>query len=249
MTKEEVLKECVVEGLVVKLPNITLDRKLYMEVAKSLEIIGGKWKSGKTKGFVFNTDPSELLEKISSYEGNLKKDFQFFATPDDLADELVQLAGPINNTDVILEPSAGQGAIIKAIYRANDTCTVDYYELMDINCTIINNTVIDVRRSSHMGHDFLATSDFIKYDKIIANPPFKNNLDVIHIMKMYELLKHNGRLVSIASNHWKTCNNKKEKEFRTWLNEVGYTEVKVEAGRFKDSGTMISSVILIIDKK
>jgi hypothetical protein len=44
MTKEEVLQNCTVEGTVVKLPEGQLDRKLYQEVAKALELIGGKWK-------------------------------------------------------------------------------------------------------------------------------------------------------------------------------------------------------------
>ena len=53
MTKEQVLQDCKVEGNVVKLPNIQLDRKNYQEVAKALELIGGKWKGGKIRGFFF----------------------------------------------------------------------------------------------------------------------------------------------------------------------------------------------------
>ncbi len=44
MSKEEVLQQCTIEGNIVKLPSITLDRKNYLEVKKSLELIGGKWK-------------------------------------------------------------------------------------------------------------------------------------------------------------------------------------------------------------
>lgn len=66
MTKEEVLRNCIVEGTTIKLPNEKLDRKLYTEVAKSLELIGGKWKGNKIMGFVFNEDPTELLEQIAS---------------------------------------------------------------------------------------------------------------------------------------------------------------------------------------
>ena len=40
-TKEQVLQNCTVEGMVIKLPNVKLDRKLYQDVAKSLELIGG----------------------------------------------------------------------------------------------------------------------------------------------------------------------------------------------------------------
>lgn len=42
MTKEEVLKECKVDGFVVKLPNTQLERKVYLEVSKALQMIGGK---------------------------------------------------------------------------------------------------------------------------------------------------------------------------------------------------------------
>ena len=77
MTKEQVLQDCTVEGNVVKLPNIQLDRKDYQEVAKALELIGGKWKGGKIMGFVFVTDPTELLDQIANGEKrNLKKEFQ-----------------------------------------------------------------------------------------------------------------------------------------------------------------------------
>ena len=93
MNTNEVLCNCTVDGLVVKLPDIKLDRKEYLEVAKKLELIGGKWKGGKVMGFVFQQDPSDLLEKVCNGENiNLKKEFQFFATPSITADFVVELA-------------------------------------------------------------------------------------------------------------------------------------------------------------
>lgn len=50
MTTQEVLQQCTVEGNVVKLPAQQLDRKLYQDVAKALQLIGGKWTGGKTQG-------------------------------------------------------------------------------------------------------------------------------------------------------------------------------------------------------
>ena len=117
---QEILNQCTVDGNVVRLPNIQLDRKDYLSVKKSLEGIGGKWKGGKIQGFIFNSDPSELLGRVSDGEKiNLKKDFQFFATPPELADKLVSLAGEIHG--FILEPSGGDGAIIKAINKVTDS--------------------------------------------------------------------------------------------------------------------------------
>jgi len=43
----KILQQCTVANNVVKLPEGQLDRKLYQEVAKALELIGGKWKGEK----------------------------------------------------------------------------------------------------------------------------------------------------------------------------------------------------------
>lgn len=126
MNKQDILKQCYIEGNIIKLPNIQLDRELYLEVKTALELIGGKWKGGKTQGFVFNEDPSEYLDKLCNGEQiNLKKEFQFFATPPAIADRLVELANIQPEYD-ILEPSAGQGSIINAIHRVCPDIDIDY---------------------------------------------------------------------------------------------------------------------------
>ena len=260
MTAEQVLQESKVEGLTVKLPPVQLDRKTYQDVAKKLELIGGKWKGGKVAGFVFQQDPTDLLLKIANGEKrNLKKEFQFFGTPDRLADQLVALAELIN-TDHVLEPSAGQGAIIKAIRRFNKNCYIDAFELMPLNCEIlksINETALTPLREDllwfgYWQADFLEQASFSrnigKYNKIIANPPFNKNQDIDHIKAMHDCLKKGGRLVSMASKHWQFANNKKETDFREWLDEVNATVVDVPAGEFKESGTTIATCIIIIDK-
>jgi len=242
-TKEEVLRQCYVEGNVVKLPAEQLDRKLYMEVAKALQLIGGIWKGNKIQGFVFQTDPTELLEQIAYGESrNLKKEFQFFATPAKLADRLVELAS-INRHHEILEPSAGQGAIIEAILRAEPEAKVYAIELMDVNCTILT------KKGFYCDNlDFLATPAQPVFDRIIANPPFSKNQDIDHILQMYGALKPGGRLVSIASKHWQKAINKKETSFRDWLSEVSADIHEIPQGEFKESGTNIATVIVVIDK-
>jgi hypothetical protein len=241
MTKEEVLSQCSVEENVVKLPQQQLERSLYLEVAKSLQLIGGKWKGGKVQGFVFQEDPTELLEQIANGDKrNLKKEFQFFGTPSNLADRLVELS-EIENDMSILEPSAGQGAIIKAINRKLPNKIVDCYELMDINRTFLSK----IETSNLIGDDFLIECD-TKYDRIIANPPFSKNQDIEHIYKMYDCLNDSGIIVSVASKHWQFSSNKKESDFKNWL---GSSEIiDIEAGEFKESGTMISACIIKIRK-
>lgn len=241
MKTEEVLQQCTVEGSVVKLPGIQLERNLYLDVKKRLELIGGKWKSGKIQGFIFPNDPSKLLSQITNGEKrDLKKEFQFFETPEQLANRLVELA-EIKCTDAVLEPSAGKGAIVKAIHREFPAIDVFGYELMDINQSFL----------SKLDHFKLLGSDFLKecdtsFDVIVANPPFSKNQDIDHIRMMFGHLNPGGRLVSIASKHWTFAEGNKEKAFRKWMEEVEADVYDVDRGEFKESGTMIETCIIVI---
>ena len=253
MTKEEVYQQCVVEGNIVKLPNMQLDRKLYLEVKNGLELIGGKWKGGKTYGFVFAEDPSELLTMIANGEKkNLKKEYQFFETPDSLADQLVRLANisPVVLDDFkILEPSAGQGAIIKAIHRVCKDQVVDAIELMEINYSILCKMQnVDAVLGNFL--DFLPLfHPHMRFNRIIANPPFTKNQDIDHVLRMYEFLDVNGILVSVMSESWLNGSQKKHEFFKEWLfNKVQGTVMDIPRGTFKDSGTMVGGTIVVIEK-
>jgi phospholipid N-methyltransferase len=247
MNKQEALQQCTIEGNVVKLPAGQLDRKLYQDVAKSLELIGGKWKGGKVFGFVFPSDPSELLEQIANGENrNLKKEFQFFGTPEGLAREMVGYAEINSPNLMVLEPSAGQGAIIKAILNHEPGLIVHAFELMDTNRMILSK----IKDCVILGEDFLTYNHFTQFDRIIANPPFSKNQDIDHIYKMYEVLKPGGVLVTIASKHWLLSSNKKETDFKNWLyNEVEADINGINAGAFSESGTKVETVMIIIKKQ
>lgn len=241
METKEILIQCTIEGNVVKLPEIQLERTVYLDVKKQFELIGGKWKSGKIKGFVFPDNPSGLLSRMVN-DGNrdLKKEYQFFETPAHLADWLVELA-EIRSGDTILEPSAGRGAIVKAIHRKYPTMNVFGYELMDINQSFLSG--LDNFRL--LGSDFLQECN-IPFDIIIANPPFSKNQDIDHINQMFRHLKPGGRLVSIASEHWQFAQGRKEEAFRKWIKEVKADVYDVESGEFKESGTMVGTCAIVI---
>lgn len=243
MTKEQVLQDCTVEGNVVKLPNIKLDRKDYQEIAKALELIGGKWKGGKIMGFVFATDPTYLLDQIANGEKrNLKKEFQFFATPEKLADKLVYLAD-LKQHDTILEPSAGQGAIIKAINKVCDVVP-DCFELMDVNTLILKKSGLSFNL---IGEDFLK-NEGKTYSKIIANPPFTKNQDIDHLKEMYNCLSRGGKLVCITSESWANASQKKQVDFKNWLEKEKAEIIDIEKGSFKESGTAVGGKIIVLEK-
>jgi len=114
---------------------------------------------------------------------------------------------------------------------------------MDINCKVLKekkyNTICD---------DFLLMDYDCEYNRIIANPPFAKNQDIDHVRAMYKALDFGGRLVSITSESWVTGSQKKQVDFRNWLNEVGAEVQTIDKGAFKESGTMVGGRILVIDK-
>lgn len=243
MTTIEALQQSTVEGNVVKLPPVQLERNIYTAVKNAIEKIGGKWKGGKIQGFVFEQDPTELLKRISEGEVcDLKKEFQFYETPDALADKLVELA-KIGDNDTLLEPSAGRGAIVKAIHRQFPIRTVCGYELMELNRTFLQK----IEQFDLLGADFLKECS-CQFDVIIANPPFTKNQDIEHILHMYKHLYPKGRLVSVASVHWQFATGKREMAFRAWLNTVNAQIIPIDKGTFKESGTMVESCIILIEK-
>ena len=242
---EEILKHCTLENNILKLPQVQFNKKSYAEAKKWIEEAGGSWQGGKIQGFTFPFNPERVFSMLKEGKRcNLQQDYQFFETPADVADWLVMLAGGIYEDDTVLEPSAGRGALIKAIHRACPSVTVECYELMPENReflhTLSNVILLD--------EDFTKDSVSSSYTKIIANPPFSGNQDIDHIKLMYERLEQGGTLAAITSQHWKFASEKKCIDFRNWLKEVHGEVFEISAGEFKESGTSISTMAVVIKK-
>lgn len=244
MNTKEILGLCKVEDNKVYLPDIQLDRKQYLDIKKELTSLGGSWKGGKINAFVFNFDPQLLLDKLlNSNKTNIKKTIQFFPTPSHIVDlmlEQIELADDFS----ILEPSAGQGAIISEIIKQVPNAIIDYCEIEPINVEILKNKFNNINM---VGDDFLKLDNTKLYDRIIANPPFAKSQDIIHIRKMFDLLNKNGVLVSVCSTSWfKYKTDKKSTEFKKWLETQDHEIINISSGEFKESGTMIETMILKI---
>ncbi len=241
---EEILKHCTLENNVLKLPAVQFNKKSYAEAKKWIEEAGGSWHGGKIQGFTFPFNPERVFSILKEGKRcDLQKDFQFFETPADIADWLVMLAGGIHETDTVLEPSAGRGALIRAIHRSCPSAKVECYELMPENkefLLTLDNVIL-------LGDDFTKDSSG-KYTKIIANPPFSGNQDIDHVRLMYDRLEEGGTLAAITSQHWKFASEKKCVEFREWLEEVHGEVFEIGAGEFKESGTTVSTMAVVIHK-
>jgi len=242
MGVKEVLEQSTINGTTLTLPAVQLDRKVYMDVSKKLELIGGKWNR-KAQGFVFQEDPSYLIgDLINGDNRNLKKEYQFFETPENICHRICSNI-PFT-AELVLEPSAGQGAIVKVINEIRPIATVKYCEIMELNRKQFKGV------ADCIGEDFLELETPIcLFDCIVANPPFSKNQDIAHFMKMYDVCKSGGRIISIMSNHWRNSTNKKEQAFKEFLATQKAEIYDIEAGEFSQSGTMVSTCYIVLDKE
>ena len=215
---EEILKHCTLEDNVLKLPQVQFNKKSYAEAKKWIEEAGGSWQGGKVQGFIFPFNPERVFSILNEGKRcNLAQDFQFFETPSDVADWLVMLAGGIHEHDKVLEPSAGRGALVRAIHRGSPDVVVDCYEMMPENKELLSG----LGGINMIGDDFTKSTIGKKYTKIIANPPFSGNQDIRHVRMMYDMLEQGGTLASITSAHWEFAEEKTCRDFRKWLEDVG----------------------------
>jgi len=131
---------------------------------------------------------------------------QYFTKDDGLKNKVLELV--MNNPEVILEPSVGQGDLIQIIYNNNNKIQFDMYEI-DTKIKMLD----DIPKNVIYG-DFIEVDIKKKYKTIIGNPPFvrttTGNLYIDFIEKCYNLLENNGELIFIIpSDFFKlTCASK-----------------------------------------
>ncbi|WP_429138952.1 LPD38 domain-containing protein [Aeromonas veronii] len=166
----------------------------------------------------------------------------FFPTPEEYAADLVDRLG-IEPGMVVLEPSAGHGMLAEAARDAG--ATVEAVELAgDLR------DILQEKGFSLVGDDFMETAPSQRYDAVIMNPPFSNDMDIDHVRHAFAHLKPGGRLAAIVSSMAGQRSNKKNKAFREWLDDLGASEEMMPEGAFKDSlnPTSVRTKIITIEK-
>jgi SAM-dependent methyltransferase len=242
----DILARSQIQGNTLRLSG-QLDRATYVEVNKALLALGGKWNR-KAAAHVFDGDPNDAVASaVATGEvTDWKKEFQFFETPPELADRMAELASGPN----ILEPSAGNGALLDAMKRAGlGNCHIFFCELNPKCCATV---LAKHPEANFVGDDFLRMgSEFgvcPGFDTIIMNPPFNHGQDIAHVRHAFQFLKPGGRLIAITAPGWTFRQDRKHVEFRDWIETVHANVEDLPSGTFKSSGTMVSAKLLTIDK-
>ncbi len=230
------------EGNQFYLPEGQLERPLYMAVDKVLKLLGGKWNT-KAKCHLFTEDVGDLVDTVVLIGEitDIKKELQYFATPRAVVDILIA-AAEVGPEDLVLEPSAGEGAIALALQEVLNP------KLQNLDFCEIHRpfaVALTKKNMNWMEQDFLKYETKLLYDKVIANPPFTRQQDIDHVRHMIDVCE--GRVVSVMSAGVLFRQNKKTVEFRNMIANLGGEFHELPEGSFKESGTMVNACYVVVD--
>jgi predicted RNA methylase len=221
--------------------NGQLDRKLYERADAAIKAAGGKWNR-TAKAHVFPGDAVEAIAAMAAGENVVTDREQgFFPTPPGLAASLV-LAAQITDGQLVLEPSAGEGMLVRAARQFG--ATVDAYELNPGRCKILRD--LGLCRNVWEG-DFLsfhpATSAY-RYDAAVMNPPFGYHAELRHVEHAAGFVKPGGMVAAILPASLQYGRDKLTTRVRERVERDGaWTEI--EDGQF--AGTGVRTVLAVFE--
>lgn len=233
--------EC--DGPNFRLTTGTLDRKVYQEVAKVLDAVGGKWNK-RAKALVFEGDAEDAIEQLllTGEVVRVKQKLGQFDTPSALVTMMIGMA-KVRDGMRALEPSAGVGSIACEMARAG--ADVMAYEVDHKRCAAL---VTALRKC--LGHNMVVEADFLGvdpsplYDVVVMNPPFANRDDIRHITHAARFLRPGGRLVAVASASVSFRQDKRAVNFREFVDGRRGTIEPLPEGSFKASGTGVNTCLV-----
>lgn len=187
------------------------------------------------------------MNKFEAMREQIKQGVQAISSPDLYCTPQAIVARMITEADIqphhlVLEPSAGTGAIMRELLPL---CL--RVEGIELNFNMAHALI--ERGFEVKCKDFLEYNGGDWYDRILMNPPFERLQDTEHVMWAFEsYLKPSGRLVSIMSPAGFFHRSKKAESFMDWFDLHGGTVEVLPKNSFKESGTGVNTVIVVIDK-
>jgi predicted RNA methylase len=203
----------------------------------------------------------------------------FVRTPAGLADDLVsghRDMGAFTRGARILEPSAGDGAIVRAILECDRDVTVIAVEPNGKRADALDalageakhaGRVIVFRGTLEQYAEHVAwcrehptaevaglpaTMHGDPFDGVIMNPPFgDSSRDLVwidHVRTAWGMLRDGALLASIVPPSYATSGFRAQRDFRTWAESNGATYAKLPGQPFAESGTGTQAGVLTVPR-
>jgi protein-L-isoaspartate O-methyltransferase len=161
---------------------------------------------------------------------------QLFPTPASVAERLIEAAG-LEDGQRVLEPSAGTGALLKAI-RANGA----HVETVAVEINEGLTGIVNAANRVHYGDFLSCNGDLGTFDRIVMNPPFKDGADIAHITHAVKFLRPGGRLVALCAD-----GPRQGEKLRPLAEGSGGWWESLPAGSFGEHGTNVRVAMLVIE--
>lgn len=144
----------------------------------------------------------------------------------------------------VLEPSAGEGILLDYILpKLPNILQVDVIEL--------NSDKVDKLKSKGynvIGRDYMNTKITTPYNLILACPPFRDNVNLEHIQKMYNEVVEGGTILTLCNTQLINDNTEKSIQFRKFLNSVNYSITMLPDNSFIERYKTVPTILIKIKK-
>ena len=160
---------------------------------------------------------------------------QLFPTPAALARRMVNIA-EVQAGETVLEPSAGTGAIVRAVIESVDTEIVGYEINRDL-VSALSRTFPSYKLQARCEDFLTVTEGQGQFPVVLMNPPFANGADIKHIRHAATFLRPGGCLVAICAN------GPRQQE---QLKPLALYWEDLPAGTFAEQGTQVNTALLVI---
>lgn len=193
-------------------------------------------------------DPAKALREALKAGVQVVVADQLFPTPEPLARRMAEELDA-RSGERVLEPSAGTGNLIRAVFAHWQEARKDATELTKprVDAVEVNARLADqLRRSWGNNEVFVSEGDFLEmafredYDCVIMNPPFKNGQDIEHVKWALKFLRPGGVLVALVAN-----GPKQNAKLRPLAEANGSWE-ELPEGSFAEQGTNVRVAMLVI---
>lgn len=247
----EVLRGAEIDGNKVRIVQ-QLDQKLYAEVAKLLKKYGAKWNRKEQANIIPDAYLPQFLEDLSSGQLRKQKSIQqeigFFPTPMEYAEILVRRVSSFIPGGMVLEPSAGHGALIDAAlaYRPDGINAIESFRA---NFEVLLEKYKENPFVSFGQMDFLETVPVPNYDVVLMNPPFGKNQGAKHLLHALRYLKPTGHLAAIMPAGVEHNSDQYNSLIRRFVRDSGEQLERQPNGAFAESGTNVATTYVFIAKE
>lgn len=259
----ELLRAAGATETTVHIAGVPESRDVFAEADKWLRRVPGfAHYDTRQRAYVYTRDPRPALQEVTGIapvrpaSGEQDRALSYFRTPDMTARMMATELGVMPGGRV-LEPSAGDGALVLAVLIFHPQVSVDAVEVDQARAQLLRNRFgrsapQDVTVHEMRFQDYAATPP-APYDAVVMNPPFTESGDrqawATHFLAAWELLAPGGRMVAVLPMSYRSADTKPARRVRDLVEGNSGVVVDLPESTFAGVGTNVHTVLVSVTRQ